>query len=288
MSASCDMTIKFVGTDEEFNALLAKLKEIEGPKDYKSTYNAHYPFRVREHSIYAENGACRNIWGSDYLYPEHDMFVELAKVVPNAEFTVESARVYEGGGGGCETYLQAEYKNNQLVFKLLPYVDTMSIPELASGANRPDIDEVNLAIVGRLKFHQNREELSEYFECYDANILEKVSPRAHYVICNYPNMKSKELEKAKELNIPVISEAAAIRMFGDVYDFDDNRDKLVADWTYEDFCKAYVVDDTITKEVFENAKTNYESFVLFNDNEVSAEGRWHESLYIISTPELFE
>lgn len=287
MSASCDMTIKFVGTDEEFEALVAKLKEIEGPKDYKPTYNVHYPFRVREHTIYAENGACRNIWGSDYLYPEHDMFLALAKVVPNAEFAVESTRVYEGGGGGCETYLQVEYKNNKMTFKLLPYVDTMSIPELASGANRPDIEEVNFAVVGRLKFHHNREEFAEYFECYDANVLDKVDPHVDYVVCNRPQMKSKELDKAKELNIPVISEAAAIRMFGDVYDFED-RDKLVADWTFAEFCEAYIVDETITEEVFENAKTNYESFILFNDNEVSAEGQWHESLYMLSEPELFE
>ena len=57
-------------------------------------------------------------------------------------------------------------------------------------------------------------------------------------------------------------------------------------WTYEEFCEAYKVDETITEEVFEQAKTNYDSFVLFNDNEVSAEGQWHESLYILSEAEL--
>ena len=120
-----------------------------------------------------------------------------------------------------------------------------------------------------------------------AKQVETINTEINRTLVEIQNLKAAgELEKAKELNIPVISEAAAIRMFGDVYDFDDNRDKLVADWTYEEFCEAYKVDETITEEVFEQAKTNYDSFVLFNDNEVSAEGQWHESLYILSEPEL--
>lgn len=93
MSASCELNINFVGSEEEFNAFIEKLKEIEGPKTNPYIKRPHYPFYVKEHEVYADNGRCRNIWGDDYLEPTPDMYLALAKVAPDAAFEVTSQRV---------------------------------------------------------------------------------------------------------------------------------------------------------------------------------------------------
>lgn len=289
MSASCEMTITVIGTDEEFNSILNKMHEIEGEKSFNFSPNPHYPFRVEGHTIFCDNGSCRNIWGWNYLEPEDDMFKELAKVAPNASFNIDSSRLYEGGGGGCETYLNVEYKNRRLTFNLQPYVDTMSFAELINNAEQEfDAEDIKVAVVGRLKFHKNASELGDYLETYDITLMPSVSRKADYVICNNPNSTAKSIEKAKILNIPIITEANAIRIFGDIYDFDD-VDALIRDITYEDFCAMYDVDDTVTKEVFERIKeSDYSNFIFYGSNQVSLEGPWYRSIYSLNENNEFQ
>ena len=284
MSACCNMSIEVHSSDEDFQKILAKLFEIEKANPMKLAYNPTYPFVIKDHTIHCDNGACRNVWGSNYLDPEIDMFLDLAQAAPDASFEVNSSRVYEGGGGGCETYLKAEYKDRKLIFKLQPYVDTMSLTDLVgSGFGEIPDDEIFVAIAGRMKYHDTINDLEDYLNIYDVLVMTSVSNKTHYVICNDPNSTCKAVVKAKELNIPIISEAAAIRMFGDAYDFDD-PEALTQDVTYEEFCKYYKVDDTVTKEEFEQAqKDGYGGFIVWNDNKVSMEGPWNESQYYLDT-----
>lgn len=285
MSASCDMTINVVGTDEEFEAILAKLHEIEGEKKFQ--LYPHYPFQVKEHSIYCHNGSCSNVWGQYYLEPDEELFLDLAMVAPDASFEVISSRLYEGGGGGCETYLNVKYKDRKLIFRLQPYVDTMSLADLVNGEGLDDDkDEIRVAIVGRLKFHPNASELENYLENYDIIAMPSISKKTDYVICNTPDSPSKKLEKARRLNIPIISEAKAIRMLGDIYDFDE-PDELTQDVTYQEFCSMWDVDPEITEEIFERIKdTDYLSFTVCG-NYVSLDGHWQESVFVLTESGIF-
>lgn len=285
MSASCDMTINVIGTDAEFESILTKLHEIEGKKEFE--LYPHYPFQVKEHSIYCHNGSCSNVWGQYYLEPDEDLFIELAMAAPNASFEVISSRLYEGGGGGCETYLYVEYKERKLNFKLQSYVDTMSLADLVNGEGLDnDKDEIRVAIVGRLKFHQNAPELEDYLENYDIITMPSISKKTDYVVCNTPESPSKKLEKAKKLNIPIISEAKAIRMFGDIYDFDE-PDALVQDVTYQEFCNMYEVDSAITEAIFERVKTtDCDNFIVCG-NYVSLDGHWSEKVYVLTDDNIF-
>ena len=287
MSASSELSIDFKGTQEEFDALLAKLKEIENPKTVSFTRNPHYPFWVEGHRIYADNGPCRNIWGADYLDPEPDMYLELAKTVPNAAFEVNSKRVYEVGGGGCETFLSVSFKNRKLTFKLLARVDTFSLASLGSWNNTQDVEPVTAVVVGRTKFHANHEELKDYFEIYDVEFTDEITPDVNYVICNYPAAAKKMIAQAQALNIPIISEAKAIRMFGDTYDFED-ANAVVQDMTFEDFASIYHLVEDVTPDVFELAKKDEESFIINCDDHISLEGPWSETTYILNERNEFE
>jgi hypothetical protein len=98
----------------EFTNLLNKLYELEGCVKKEFLNNPYWPFIINEHQITATNGGCHNIWGVYYLYPEADLYLELAKTVPNAAFDISSYRINEVGGGGCETFLYAKYENHTL------------------------------------------------------------------------------------------------------------------------------------------------------------------------------
>ena len=292
MSASCDMTIHFKGSEEDFQAIIKFLKDKENVNEnnifLKS--NKYYPFRVDEDKkiIEAYNGSCRNIWGYDFLDPDSDMFVALATIVPNSEFSVESYRVYEVGGGGCETFLNVLYKDHLLTFKSLPHVDTLCALELYSFAQTENInlEDVSLAFAGKTKIVPTQEELQEYFMDYGIDIVSpnKFNKNTSYLVCNNPNAKIKIVQKAKELNIPIISEAKAIRMFGDAFDFQDEREILFADFTYEELCSIFDVDDSITIDYIETMKVDpeYLDFIL-QDGVLSTEGNWNVEIYNIDT-----
>lgn len=292
MSASCDMTINFHGSDEEFEKLLNKMYEIEGTKPGAISI-PNWPFTVNDHTIIAYNGACRNIWGSNYLEPEVDMFLELAKVVPDAEFDVSSYRLYEGGGGGCETYIKVEYKNRRLEFKSQNYVDSMTLFDLcASMCVTDDYDTLVVVPSGKTKLFESREEQQDYLEEYGAEVKGTVNNKTDFVICNNPDSTAKTVTMAKALGVPVISEMQFVRMFGDIYEFDDPEQMalIISDLTYEEFCEHFEVDETVTKERFEELvkDPDGDAFVVHNDNEISFEGPWDIEVYELNDDGEFE
>ena len=83
-----------------------------------------------------------------------------------------------------------------------------------------DAEDVNFAVTGKLKFFENREEISEYIEDLGGNITGSISRKTNYLINNDLNAATSKNAKAKELGIPVISETEFITMFGDPGEFD--------------------------------------------------------------------
>lgn len=88
-----------------------------------------------------------------------------------------------------------------------------------------EVDELTFVVTGKLKYFENREEISEYIEDLGASVSGSISKNTSYLINNDVNSDSSKNLKAKELNIPVITEAEFIARFGepdeygvDVYD----------------------------------------------------------------------
>ena len=77
-----------------------------------------------------------------------------------------------------------------------------------------DADYVNFVVAGRLKFFKNRKEISGYIEGLGGNVTGSISEETDYLISNDLNAASSKIAKAKELGIPIISEAEFIGMFG--------------------------------------------------------------------------
>lgn len=281
MSASCEFNLKFQGTNDDFERLVDKLYEIEG----KSRNNnlIFQLFTIKGHEITAFNGSCHKIWGDYYLQPDADMYLELAKIVPNSVFEVDSYRLYEGGGGGCETFLKVIYKDKKLTFKCLPMVDDMSLPFIVNEMYAEYCGyDINVAISGKSKLFDSVEELTEYIESWDGVVSPSVTKKTEYLICNNPASNTKKVLKAKELGIPIISEMKFVRMFTDVLDFEDEKLlTALSDLTYEEFCERLTVDDTITPEVFSKMLQNPddEGMILTTNGEVSLVGNWEEEVY---------
>lgn len=83
-----------------------------------------------------------------------------------------------------------------------------------------EADDVNFVVTGKLKFFENREEISEYIEDLGGNVTGSISKKTNYLINNDLSSTSSKNEKAKELGIPTISEAEFITLFGDPSEFE--------------------------------------------------------------------
>ena len=83
-----------------------------------------------------------------------------------------------------------------------------------------EVDELTFAVTGKLKHFENREEITEYIEELGATVSGSVSKRTSYLINNDVNSDSSKNKKAKELNIPIITEEEFIARFGDIDEYD--------------------------------------------------------------------
>ena len=95
---------------------------------------------------------------------------------------------------------------------------------------REECDGLKFVVTGKLKYFENREAIVEFIENEGGTVTDSISKKTDYIICNDINTTSSKMKKAKELGIPLLSEAAFIRRFADPDDFED----LISD---EDLCE---------------------------------------------------
>lgn len=125
-----------------------------------------------------------------------------------------------------------------------------------------DADDVNFVVTGKLKFFENREEISEYIEDLGGNVTGSISKKTNYLINNDVNSTSSKNAKAKELGISIISETEFIAMFGDPSEFDLEQSEFWESFSeelecYADFGEAikalYAYSDWIKKADLDRA-----------------------------------
>ena len=76
-------------------------------------------------------------------------------------------------------------------------------------------DNINFVITGKLINFKNRQELVDKIEAAGGKVQSTVSAKTNYLINNDVNSTSSKNKKAKELNIPIITEQEFMEMLNE-------------------------------------------------------------------------
>ena len=103
----------------------------------------------------------------------------------------------------------ASEKNNQALNRLLACLEIET--EQAEEGDRP-LEGKTFVITGSLTHFANRKELTEHIEAKGGKVTSSVTSKTDYLINNDTASNSSKNKKARERNIPVISEEDFLRM----------------------------------------------------------------------------
>ena len=76
----------------------------------------------------------------------------------------------------------------------------------------PAIKDKVFVITGRLLLIQNRQKLSNIVEEKGGRVTNSISSKTNYLVCNDKNSTSTKMKKAKELNVPILSEKELLEL----------------------------------------------------------------------------
>ena len=129
--------------------------------------------------------------------------------------SVEELSAIDGIGeviaGSIEEYFRNE-KNQQIIANLLAEV-TIEKPEENTDAQI--FEGMNFVITGSVEHFANRNEVKAVIEARGGKVTGSVTSKTNYLINNDTTSNSSKNKKAKELNIPIISEADFLEMLGE-------------------------------------------------------------------------
>ena len=100
-------------------------------------------------------------------------------------------------------------ENIHLIKKALSYLNFVLLEDNNTTLN---LDGLNFVITGDVYVYKNRRELKDEIERHGGKVTGSVSAKTDYLINNDINSSSTKNAKAKELNIPIISENDFIKM----------------------------------------------------------------------------
>ena len=129
--------------------------------------------------------------------------------------SVEELSAIDGIGeviaNSIEEYFRNE-KNQQIIANLLAEV-TIEKPE--ENTNAQIFEGMNFVITGSVEHFANRNEVKAVIESRGGKVTGSVTSKTNYLINNDTTSNSSKNKKAKELNIPIISEADFLKMIGE-------------------------------------------------------------------------
>ena len=130
MSVDCNWCLTFSGKNPDFKKIVSALYKIEDIDEETDRKQIFPKISINKGEIICSNLWCNNIWGYNYLDPDVDIYLYLAKAAPKAKWTIESDRTSLNGGEGCKSYLEVIYDEGKLEFKTQTYIDTVTLPML--------------------------------------------------------------------------------------------------------------------------------------------------------------
>ena len=104
------------------------------------------------------------------------------------------------------------YENNSDDLNLLLQQLTVQDNQVNTSSQKM-CDQLTFVITGSLNHYKNRDALKSYILSQNGHVTGSVSRKTDYLINNDINSKSGKNKKAKELNIPIITEDDFIRQF---------------------------------------------------------------------------
>lgn len=113
--------------------------------------------------------------------------------------------------GSIEEYFRNE-KNQQIIANLLAEV---TIEKTEENTNAQIFESMNFVITGSVEHFANRNEVKAVIEARGGKVTGSVTSKTNYLINNDTTSNSSKNKKAKELNIPIISEADFLKMIGE-------------------------------------------------------------------------
>ena len=104
-------------------------------------------------------------------------------------------------------------ENRQTIEDLLREINISD--DRAVGEERElNMDGLTFVITGSLSEFSNRKAMQEYIEHRGGKVTGSVSSKTNYLINNDNTSSSTKNKKAKELQIPILTEAEFLEMFG--------------------------------------------------------------------------
>ena len=121
--------------------------------------------------------------------------------------------VMDGFGTEMQKSLSEWWENNEDIFcDLLAEFTLEKVEEKSSGV---DLSSKTFVITGSLVHYKNRDELVDLITSMGGKVSGSVSAKTSYLLNNDINSTSSKNRKAKELNIPIITEEDFIKMIGE-------------------------------------------------------------------------
>ena len=146
----------------------------------------------------------------DLSHPEsdsvfHNLLKLLVKKKINLSFEARTQTIYpDDAYYSEENYYKC--KNGELQqyadLSKIPYDDPFFI------IDEPvcDVEELTVAITGKLKYFDDRDDFASFFEEFRGKVASSVTKKVDFLITNNPDSNSSKIKKAKELGVEIISE----------------------------------------------------------------------------------
>lgn len=103
-------------------------------------------------------------------------------------------------------------KNNRVTDRLLEELTFLPVSEEKEAGS--GLSDLTFVITGSLEQFKNRKELQELIEERGGKVTGSVTAKTSYLINNDFSSSSSKNKKARELNIPIITETEFIKQFG--------------------------------------------------------------------------
>lgn len=136
---------------------------------------------------------------------------DLAKI---RHASAEALQLIDGIGGVIAQRFADFFKtaeNNQKLDRLLAH---LTIAQEAVSEQVQDLTGMNFVVTGTVERFANRNAVKELIESRGGKVTGSVTSKTNYLINNEPTSPSSKNKKAKELEIPIISETEFIEMMG--------------------------------------------------------------------------
>lgn len=124
-------------------------------------------------------------------------------------------KLIEDFGKGMSSSIFTYTKNHLDMIKELAMYMNFEKPEIVSNANAIDLSGKTFVITGSLNHFTNRDEAKNKIESLGGKVAGSVSKKTTYLVNNDINSTSGKNKKAKELNIPIITEEELLKILVD-------------------------------------------------------------------------